>query len=156
MARVIQDSPAVARSCVYALLVDEGREFAPLIPVEGTVHERGPAWRLSHEAEDSLSELDTETGRMRQWPSREQIARGYVDQRGRISSTELASLTRAASSNVGRVLKDSEDAGLVEPSWPSRRGRGVSLRLDARSERRGTINARVNYGSVSRRARLDN
>lgn len=128
IARIIQDSSAVARSSVYALLVAQGREFAPLMPVEGTVDEQGPSWRLSHEAEDALRELDMQTGRMRQWPSREQIARSYVDQRGRISSTELASLTRAAPSNVGRVLKDLEDAGLVEPSWPSRRGRGFHYR----------------------------
>lgn len=128
-ARVIQDSTGVARSTIQALTGAAGRDFAPLQAVEGTVENVGQAWRLSHEAEDVLRALDAEYGRVRYWPDRESIARSYVTHRGRISSTELGSLTRVSPSNVGAVLKGLEREGLVKPSWPSRRGKGFHYLL---------------------------
>jgi len=48
--------------------------------------------------------------------------------RGRISSTELASLVGAYASNVGAVLKRVEEDGVLGPSRASRRGAGFYQR----------------------------
>lgn len=48
----------------------------------------------------------------------------YAAARGRISSTELGSLTYSSPSNVGAVLRELEEAGRLIPSRANRRGAG--------------------------------
>lgn len=132
IAALIQDSSATARVTVQRMFTS-GSTIPPLMQVAGTPEEAGPAWRLSHSAEDQLRSLDLEFGRVRDWPSRLTVARSYVSHRGRISSTELGSLTRAAPTNVGSTLKQLENEGFVSASWPSRRGKGFHyVRTQAR------------------------
>lgn len=52
----------------------------------------------------------------------------YARARGRISSTELASLVGDYASNVGTVLKRLEEDGVLAPSRASRRGKGFYYR----------------------------
>lgn len=87
-----------------------------------------PVWRLSERAAGLLRELDDEANRSRPWPSRERVASSYARARGRISSTELASLVGAYSSNVGPVLKRLEEDGVLAPSRTTRRGKGFYYR----------------------------
>ncbi|VEI13519.1 ATP-binding protein [Trueperella bialowiezensis] len=52
------------------------------------------------------------------------IAKRYAEHRGRISTTELASIVGGYSSNMGVYLTALEDDGVLKPSRPSRRGPG--------------------------------
>lgn len=96
---------------------------APIIePIAGSPDGTDPVWRLSRTSADLLRQLDEQVNRNRVWPSRERVAASYAKARGRISSTELASLVGAYASNVGAVLKRLEEDGLLAPSRASRRG----------------------------------
>jgi ATP-dependent DNA helicase RecG len=55
---------------------------------------------------------------------RRDIALDYARARGRISSTELASIFNAAPTNVGTVLKGLKQEGLLTPGRENRRGPG--------------------------------
>lgn len=88
----------------------------------GVPAEAEDAWALSRSARRDLEALDA--GQGRPWPDRARVAAGYAAARGRISSTELAGLVGAQSSNVGAVLRGLEEAGLLEASRPNRRGKG--------------------------------
>lgn len=101
----------------------------PLIErVSGVPAGAEETWRLSTPAKVALDRLDEAQGRRRAWPSRPMIAAGYAAARGRISSTELASIVDAHASNVGGVLKALEDEGVVTPSRDNRRGKGFFYR----------------------------
>ncbi len=56
-------------------------------------------------------------------PPRGGVARSYAQHRGRISTTELASIVDASPSNVGAHLKELESDGALIPSSPTRAGR---------------------------------
>lgn len=87
------------------------------------------AWRLASPAKELLIRLDESVGRSRAWPDRSTVAASYAAARGRISSSELAGLVKAQSSNVGSVLRALEDEGVLEPSRPNRRGQGFYYRF---------------------------
>lgn len=123
-ARLIQDSYAVARSTVNALSRASLNGRPLLVAVDGIPEGQELAWRLSSEAVNELRDQDVAAETQRIWPGRESVAVSYAAQRGRISSTELGSLLGMAPTNVGQVLKDLEQQGVLRPSWPSRRGRG--------------------------------
>jgi ATP-dependent DNA helicase RecG len=127
-ARRLQVSPVEASDSLNRF-VDIGFEGGPAVrPVEGTptgsdialVLERGPA--------DRLSELDTAAGWRADRPSRKTVALDYARERGRISTTELASLVGAHATNVGNVLNALTDEGRLEWSRPNRRGPGFYYR----------------------------
>jgi ATP-dependent DNA helicase RecG len=92
--------------------------------VSGVPDGEPAAWALSPAARLALQRWDGETNRARAWPTREGIARSYARSRGRISSSELASILGVSASNVSAVLKDLDAAGVLRPSRPNRRGRG--------------------------------
>lgn len=96
--------------------------------LEGVPAEAGIVWRLTDAAKSSLDPTDVRQPRASRWPSRRELAVSYARSRGRISSTELASLASAAASNVGSTLKDLHAQGLLEPSSPAGRGRGFFYR----------------------------
>lgn len=83
-------------------------------------------WHLSRAAIDALADEDAEIGRVRPLPSRADVALDWARARGRISSTELASIVGAHASNVGNVLKKLEERGDLAPSRATRRGPGFS------------------------------
>ena len=57
-------------------------------------------------------------------PVRRSNAHSHARDRGRISSTELASIVGAQRPNVTAVLRELEEDGLLHPAFPSGRGRG--------------------------------
>lgn len=99
-----------------------------LAPVEGVPTDRPAAYSLASGARAALKAEDSQVGVRRSWPSREGIALTYARDRGRISSTELASLVDARTANVQRVLRNLEEQGQLEPSRPNRRGAGFYYR----------------------------
>lgn len=123
-AHLIQDSHAVARSVMDSLTRAAINGMPLLAAVEGIPQGREPAWRLGSEAMEVLKVHDVAAGTQRMWPGRESIATSFATQRGRISSTELGSLVGMAPTNAGAILKDLEQQGVLQPSWPARRGRG--------------------------------
>lgn len=99
-----------------------------LEPVAGVPASYEPAWRLSEAARAAVGEEDEESGAVRRTPSRADVALDWARARGRISSTELASVVGAHPTNVQNVLKALEEAGLLEAGRPSRRGPGFFYR----------------------------
>lgn len=80
----------------------------------GTPDEAPPAWHLSAKALAGLAEADEAAGHRRQQPARASIARDWAASRGRISTTELASIVGAHATNpVGSVLKRLEVDGTL-------------------------------------------
>ena len=96
--------------------------------VAGTPAGSEEVWKLSSAARSGLDVLDKNQSGVRSWPDRSKVALSYATARGRISSTELASLVGAHASNVGSVLKALEDEGHLIPSRPNRRGQGFFYR----------------------------
>lgn len=112
-ATTIQDTVGAA-SGALAKLSRASVLHAPIIePIAGSPDGIDPVWRLSRTSADLLRQLDEQVNRNRVWPSRERVAASYAKARGRISSTELASLVGAYASNVGAVLKRLEEDGLL-------------------------------------------
>ena len=97
--------------------------------ISGVPDKDPPVWTLSATAREALRRLDAEAEHDRDLPERSAIAAEYVRARGRISTTELASMVGASPSNMGRILKGLERDGVVEPSSPVRSGRGFFYRL---------------------------
>lgn len=96
--------------------------------VDGVPPGAEPVWALHPGALDMLDNLDRNAGRQRVGPTRNEVARRYAQAKGRISTTELASLTGGSPSNMGPVLKDLEAEGCLAPSSNARRGRGFFYR----------------------------
>lgn len=127
-ARLTQVSPTEARSVLDRLRAATVGD-APLVELAaGTPDAAPPVWRLSDGAKQLLAALDAEVGRHRAAPARRAVAMDFARQRGRISTTELASLVGGHASNMGSTLRALEEEGHLEPSTPSRRGRGFFYR----------------------------
>ncbi len=92
--------------------------------VAGTPADAPRAWRISEEFLAALHRWDDRVGIRRRSPQRRDVALDYARARGRISSTELASIVKASPPNVGAVLKGLEQEGLLAPGRESRRGPG--------------------------------
>ena len=127
-ARLIQLTNEEARGAL--LRVSHARvDGHPLIELTAGVPEgTEPAWHVTPAARDALLTRSQAEGRLRELPSRTEVARSYASARGRISSTELASLVGASPSNVGGALKALAAEGVLEPSSPAGRGRGFFYR----------------------------
>ena len=124
VAPLIQDTEAVAKGALAKLARARFRGHPVISPVDGApVHADAP-WRLQRLARLGLEVSDGRFERVRSWPTRESIAASYAAARGRISSTELASLVYASPNNMGTTLKGLEQEGVLAPAWPSRRGQG--------------------------------
>lgn len=92
--------------------------------VKGIPDHQDGAWQLTGAAHRALMEADKRLGSTRAWPNRGRLAVTYAQARGRISSTELGSLTYSSPSNVGGILRELEDDGQLTPSRSNRRGAG--------------------------------
>lgn len=127
-ARLAQVSEGEAGS-VLERLRSAASEARPLVEaVAGVPESAPPAWTLAPDARRLLADLDSEAGRQRTAVSRDALAADFARARGRISTTELASLAGGHASNMGPALRRLEGDGLLEPSVPSRRGRGFFYR----------------------------
>lgn len=100
--------------------------------VAGVPEEAPPAWHLSTSAIEALAAADTRTGQRRRPVTRAQIARQWAAARGRVSTTELASIVGAHASNMGAVLKTLESEGVLVPGRSVRRGPGFFYKLASR------------------------
>jgi ATP-dependent DNA helicase RecG len=93
--------------------------------VDGVPDGMPGAWALADGARNALDSAYGSRAPRRTRASRESVALNYARARGRISSTELGSLLGAHPTNMGRLLRNLEDQGLIEPSRPNRRGAGL-------------------------------
>lgn len=107
---------------------DPGSETPAIMRVAGIPDDRPGAWTLSHAARASLEVTYGKHGRPSPLPARKTLALDYARARGRISSTELASLCDTHATNVGRQLKELEKDGELGPSRDNRRGPGFFYR----------------------------
>ncbi len=87
-----------------------------LLPVRGTPANSSPAWRLASTARLALGPTANLV--------RERVAMNWAQARGRISSTELASIVGGQPSNLGRVLKSLQRQGLLSAGRASSGGPG--------------------------------
>ena len=128
-APLLQLSPIEAAGMIRSLsevLLDD----RPLVAtVQGVPSGDAGAWSLSPAAREALAAEDDEAGFHRPVPDRAEIALSWAKARGRISSTELASIAGAHPANVQGILKALEERGLLSPSRPNRRGAGFFYRF---------------------------
>lgn len=80
------------------------------------------AWQLHWFLKRVFSFMSTST--RYQGPSREELLADYAQQRGRISSTEAASLLHTSANTARSVLAELVRDGVLRPGRRSRRGRG--------------------------------
>ena len=98
---------------------------APIaVEVAGIPADAAPAWTLSAAARTLLASDDEAAGTARRAPDRAATALAWARARGRVSTTELASIVGAHPTNVSPVLRGLEDKDLLAPSRPTRSGRG--------------------------------
>jgi ATP-dependent DNA helicase RecG len=92
-----------------------------VVAVAGVPSSGPPAWRLSDAARAPLSprceELASPDGRR-------ELILAWARARGRVSSTEVADLTRVSAVYAGQLLGGFEADGKLAPGRPNRRGRG--------------------------------
>lgn len=89
--------------------------------IDGVPVDTAPAWRWTQAASERLrhrwNALTSVAGRRR-------VAARYAQHRGRISTTELASITGVASQQANRTMKDLEEQDVLRPGRAERAGRG--------------------------------
>ncbi len=128
LAPVIQLPVDEARDVIDELVTITVRGSHLLAPVQGAPTDSAPVYTIAAPATELLSAYYAEHHRARPVPSRTTVARRYARARGRISTTELASLVGGNASNMGTALRELEADGLLEPSSSSRSGRGFHYR----------------------------
>lgn len=125
---LLQLSPTEATGAIRSLseVTVEGEPLVEL--VQGVPSGELPAWTLSRVAREALAEEDAEGGFQRAAPDRNEVAVSWAAARGRVSSTELASIVGAHPANVQSVLKSLEEREVLAPSRANRRGAGFFYR----------------------------
>lgn len=122
--RLLQRPPVEAEEAL-ATLRETTVDGAPVVePVAGVPAGAPAAWQVTGAAMVALRRRYEDAGTPRAVPARASVATSWARGRGRISSTELASLVGAHSTNVQSVLRGLEDDGVLAPGRESRRGRG--------------------------------
>ncbi|MDO5678316.1 MAG: winged helix-turn-helix transcriptional regulator [Propionibacteriaceae bacterium] len=130
LAPYLQCPPDEARDAI-AQLAAISRGGSPVVePIPGTPPGSLTAFTLTQPARAELEAAYQQRGQQPPIPRRALVARVYAEHRGRISTTELASIVGASPSNVGSQLKELEAEGVLVPSSPSRAGRGFHYRWD--------------------------
>lgn len=123
-APILQRTPLEAHAAILGLIDSTVAGSALVEDVTGIPGDAPPAWHLTGSAVEVLSEADSETDHRRRPVTRAQIATSWASARGRVSTTELASIVGAHATNVGAVLKSLESDGVLVPGRQSRRGPG--------------------------------
>lgn len=124
VATVLQRSSEEAATVVTRVAGATLNGHPLIVSVEGVPDGKESAWALSERALQHLKDCDANHGSSRKYPSAGLVARTYAAARGRISSTELGSILHKHYTNVGHVLKDLSEEGILLPSNPSGRGQG--------------------------------
>lgn len=93
-------------------------------PVAGVPSDTPPAWALSPAARAALATEDEEVGWHRPLPDRPTVALAWARHRGRVSTTELASIIGNHPNSMNRVLQRLKEAGYLSPSRVASTGRG--------------------------------
>jgi len=92
-----------------------------ITPVDGTPSGAAPAWCWTRSA---LERLAHRTTALTSVAGRRHVAARYGQHRGRISTTELASIAHVSTQHAGRTLKELEELGVLAAGRPERVGRG--------------------------------
>lgn len=122
--RLLQRQPVEAEEALATLRETTVDGASIVEPVAGVPAGAIAAWQVTEAAMVALRRRYEDAGTPRGIPARASVATSWANGRGRISSTELASLVGAHSTNVQSVLKGLEDDGVLAPGRESRRGRG--------------------------------
>lgn len=132
-APLLQRTTLEAHAAVASLAAASVAGKPLLEDVTGVPEDAAPAWHVSTLAIEALAAADAQTEQRRRPVTRTQIARQWAAARGRVSTTELASIVGAHPTNVGAVLKALESEGVLVPGRAVRRGPGFFYKLaDAR------------------------
>ncbi len=123
-APLLQRTRLEAQAAISSLAAKTINGKPLLQDVQGIPDDGPQAWHLTSAALTVLAEQDERSGYRRRPVTRAQIALAWARARGRISTTELASIVGASASNVGSVLKSLEQQELLVPSRPERAGPG--------------------------------
>ena len=126
---LLQLSPTEAAGAIRSLC-EITIERQPLVePVQGVPSGDASAWTLSRAGREALAAEDADAAFQRASSDRSDIALSWARARGRISSTELASIVGAHPANVQGVLKALEERDVLAPSRANRRGAGFYYRF---------------------------
>jgi len=128
-APLLQLSPTEAAGAIRSFAQVELEDQPLLDPVQGVPSDEPAAWTLSRSARDALAAEDLDAGFQRLTPDRSEVAVAWATARGRVSSTELASIVGAHPANVQGVLRALEERDLIVPSRTNRRGAGFFYRF---------------------------
>ena len=123
-ARITHTPELLARTLLRKMEKVEVPGGRLLALVAGVPIEEPEAWTLSHPVRDGLTKL---YGRLRlAKPGRDRlaVARGYVQARGRVSTTELGSILGVSATSAVPLIQKLERIGVVSPVWVQRKGRG--------------------------------
>lgn len=135
--RLLQVTPVEAHAALLrAETVELDNSIPCVVPIKGTPSESQPGFTLSKEARKILDASERRQGWRATAPTLtpRAVALDWARHRGRVSSTELASIMGASHTNMSRYLRELEDEGLLEPSRPSRAGRGFYYRWSGDSD----------------------
>ena len=99
--------------------------MAVIARVKGTPIDAEPVWCWTRQA---LVQLGRRGAALSSVAGRRRVAARFARQRGRISTTELSSITDVAPQHAGRTLKELEEQGELVPGRPERAGRGFFYR----------------------------
>lgn len=121
MQRSRAETTDVIERLTHVTVDDDGKQL--FVGVDGDPYaDQDPydaAWQLSNDVRTRL-----DASRRRLGPSRDQLLASYVRERGRISSTEAASLLGSSANTARTALDDLERDGVLASGRPQRRGRG--------------------------------
>ena len=90
--------------------------------IDGVPVDTQPAWCWAGTA--TRTRLHLRGSALTSVEGRRRVATRYAHHRGRISTTELASITGVASQQANRTMKDLEEQGVLQPGRAERAGRG--------------------------------
>ena len=124
-APLLQVSPIEAAAALNELVKVTVEGHPVLEPVAGVPAGAPDAWRISPSARGALAGEDAAVGQQRRIPSRAEVALDWAGARGRVSTTELASIVAAKPPNVGGVLRRLEEAGQRRPTARCAGGRAT-------------------------------
>jgi ATP-dependent DNA helicase RecG len=123
-APILQLSAVEARASIHTLL-GMTIEGSPLIrTVTGVPADAPDAWQLSGSARRELAVDDGAVAAARPDLDRSAVALDWCRRRGRVSTTEIASIVGAPATSINRVLHSLEETGAIVPGRSNRTGRG--------------------------------
>ncbi|WP_162150435.1 ATP-binding protein [Arthrobacter sp. H5] len=105
------------------------RGAAVVTRVQGVPSDANGAWALAGNLVEALTSAGSAKAPATTPDSKRGTALSWASHRGRISSTELASIVGGHPNNAGRVLRALESDGLLSPGRANRNGAGFFYRI---------------------------